>query len=221
MLARRHVRRVRRVEAAAVVGQRDDHRAGLGAHADAVGRQLLRGRQSRQRVRHVERDRHRPAIDVRLDERAQRRAEPDFVEQWRPQAVGEGAHVDPEASLMTIDVPERLPRLPAPIELAIYRVVQEAIANVVRHSRATRLSVAARLEDDVLAVWVIDNGRGFRPEQLVDTEHSHLGLVSMRERAAFARGRLDVESSPGRGTRLCLRVPINSKLVDRRRAVGS
>ena len=131
------------------------------------------------------------------------------------------AHVDPEASLMTIDVPERLPRLPAPIELAIYRVVQEAIANVVRHSRATRLSVAARLEDDVLAVWVIDNGRGFRPEQLVDTEHSHLGLVSMRERAAFARGRLDVESSPGRGTRLCLRVPINSKLVDRRRAVGS
>ena len=105
--------------------------------------------------------------------------------------------------------------------LAIYRVVQEAIANVVRHSRATRLSVAARLEDGALVVWVIDNGRGFRPEQLVDAEHSHLGLVSMRERAAFARGRLDVESSPGRGTRLCLRVPINAKLVDRRRAVGS
>jgi signal transduction histidine kinase len=118
------------------------------------------------------------------------------------------AHVDPAASLLTIDVPERLPRLPPPIELAIYRVVQEAIANVVRHSGATRLSVAARIEDGGLIVWVIDNGRGFRPEQVSDAGHSHLGLVSMRERAAFARGRLDVESSPGRGTRLCLRVPV-------------
>jgi signal transduction histidine kinase len=117
------------------------------------------------------------------------------------------AHVDPAASLMTIDVPERLPRLAPPIELAVYRVVQEAMANVVRHAEATRLSVAARIEDGVLAVWVIDNGRGFRPEQVIAAEQSHLGLVSMRERAAFAGGRLEVESSPGRGTKLCLRVP--------------
>jgi signal transduction histidine kinase len=118
------------------------------------------------------------------------------------------AHVDPAASLMTIDVPERLPRLPPPIELAVYRVVQEAIANVIRHAEATRLSVAARIEDGALAVWVVDNGRGFRPEQVFAAERSHLGLVSMRERAAFAGGRLEVESSPGRGTRLCVRVPI-------------
>ncbi len=116
------------------------------------------------------------------------------------------AHVDPAASLVTIDVPERLPRLPPPIELAVYRVVQEAIANVIRHSGATRLSVAARLESGVLTVWVIDNGRGFT-ERAVDTGHRHLGLVSMRERAAFAGGRLELESSPGRGTKLCLRVP--------------
>jgi signal transduction histidine kinase len=118
------------------------------------------------------------------------------------------AHVDPAASLMTIDVPERLHRLPPPIELAVYRVVQEAIANVIRHAEATRLSVAARIEDGALAVWVVDNGRGFRPEQVFAAERSHLGLVSMRERAAFAGGRLEVESSPGRGTRLCVRVPI-------------
>jgi two-component system sensor histidine kinase UhpB len=121
-------------------------------------------------------------------------------------------HIDPSQSVKTLDVPERLPRLPPPIELAVYRVIQEAVANVVRHSEASRLSVAARVEDGELAVWVIDNGRGFRPEQVADAEYRHLGLVSMRERAAFANGRLEVESSPGRGTRLCLRVPIEAPL---------
>jgi signal transduction histidine kinase len=121
-------------------------------------------------------------------------------------ALVEG-HVDPSASVRTIDVPERLPRLPPSIELAVYRVVQEAIANVVRHSGATRLSVAARVEDGEIVVWVIDNGRGFRPDQ-VHAAQAHLGLVSMRERAGFAGGRLEVDSSPGRGTRLAVRVPI-------------
>jgi signal transduction histidine kinase len=119
------------------------------------------------------------------------------------------AHIDPSASVKTIEVPERLPRLPPPIELAVYRVVQEAIANVVRHSGATRLSVAARVEDGEIVVWVIDNGRGFRPDQ-VHAAHEHLGLVSMRERASFAGGRLEVDSSPGRGTRLSLRVPVSA-----------
>lgn len=136
-------------------------------------------------------------------------------------ALLEAHHVDPSASVKTIDVQERLPRLAPPIELAIYRVVQEAIANVARHADATRLSVAARVEDGEIVVWVIDNGRGFRPDQ-VHAAHEHLGLVSMRERAGFAGGRLEVDSSPGHGTRLSLRVPIAAPATAAtRRAVGS
>jgi signal transduction histidine kinase len=132
------------------------------------------------------------------------------------------AHVDRGAFTVTVDVPERLPRLPPPIEVAIYRVVQEAIANALRHAAATRLSLAARIDDGHLDVWLIDNGRGF------DTAHAsggalreHLGLVSMRERAGFAGGTLDVDSAPGRGTSVHLRIPVAPAIAGQEPAVAS
>jgi signal transduction histidine kinase len=126
------------------------------------------------------------------------------------QALIDG-HVDRSAFAVTLDVPDRLPRLPPSTELAAYRVVQEALANVLRHSAATRLSLAARVEGRDLAVWLIDDGRGFEPGRAADaTPGQHLGLVSMRERAAFAGGSLEIESAPGRGTSVCLRVPVTS-----------
>ncbi|MEO5819299.1 MAG: sensor histidine kinase [Vicinamibacteraceae bacterium] len=119
------------------------------------------------------------------------------------------AHVDRAAFVVTVDVPERLPRLPPSIELAAYRVVQEALANVLRHAAASRLSLAARRDGGELAVWVIDDGRGFDPGQATcATPGQHLGLVSMRERAEFAGGSLEVDSAPGRGTTVCLRIPL-------------
>jgi signal transduction histidine kinase len=119
------------------------------------------------------------------------------------------AHVDRTAFVVTVDVPERLPRLPPSIELAAYRVVQEALANVLRHAAASRLSLAARRDGGELAVWVIDDGRGFDPAQATGgTPGEHLGLVSMRERAEFAGGRLEIDSAPGRGTTICLRIPL-------------
>jgi len=124
------------------------------------------------------------------------------------------AHVDRSAFVVTLGVPDRLPRLPPPIELAVYRVVQEALANCLRHAGARRLSLAARCDDGELSVWLIDDGRGFDPRRAAGaTPGQHLGLVSMRERAAFAGGRLDVESAPGRGTTICLRVPLTSTPV--------
>jgi signal transduction histidine kinase len=117
--------------------------------------------------------------------------------------------VDRSAFVVTLDVPERLPRLPPPIELAAFRVVQEALANVLRHSAASRLSVAARHDGSELTVWVIDDGRGFDPEHAADQmPGQHLGLVSMQERAAFAGGTLEVDSAPGRGTKVSLHIPV-------------
>ena len=124
------------------------------------------------------------------------------------QALIDGT-VDRSALVVTLDVPERLPRLPPSIELAAYRVVQEALANVLRHAGASRLSLAARIDGGELAVWLIDDGCGFDPGQAAGAIPSqHLGLVSMRERAAFAGGSLEVDSTPGRGTTVCLRIPL-------------
>jgi two-component system sensor histidine kinase UhpB len=124
------------------------------------------------------------------------------------QALIDG-NVDRSALVVTLDVPERLPRLPPSIELAAYRVVQEALTNVLRHSGASRLSLAARNDGGTLAVWLIDDGCGFDPGQAAGaTPGQHLGLVSMRERAAFAGGSLEVDSAPGRGTTVCLRIPL-------------
>ena len=105
-------------------------------------------------------------------------------------------------------MPERLPRLPPSFELAAYRVVQEALANALRHAGASRLSMGARNDGGELAVWLTDDGCGFDPARAGGAmPGEHLGLVSMRERAAFAGGSLDVDSSPGRGTTVWLRIP--------------
>ncbi len=124
------------------------------------------------------------------------------------QALIDG-NVDRSALVVTLDVPERLPRLPPSTELAAYRVVQEALTNVLRHSGASRVSLAARNDGGTLAVWLIDDGCGFDPGEAAGaTPGQHLGLVSMRERAAFAGGSLEVDSAPGRGTTVCLRIPL-------------
>ncbi len=77
-------------------------------------------------------------------------------------------------------VPEWLPRLPPPIELAVYRVVQEALANSLRHAAASRMSLAARQAGSEPSVWLIDDGRGFDPGMARARRPAmHLRLVSM------------------------------------------
>ncbi len=89
----------------------------------------------------------------------------------------------------------------------IYRVVQEALHNVVRHARAGKVTVSFR-EDSAagpdVVVEIADDGTGFDPGQV---EHGHLGLITMRERAEDLGGRLEVRSRRGAGTRVILRVP--------------
>jgi signal transduction histidine kinase len=94
-------------------------------------------------------------------------------------------------------------RLPRETETALYRIVQEALTNVVKHSRATTVSIViARKEGSVTAV-IEDDGVGFRP----DSRTGGLGLVGMRERVALVGGRLTIESGRGSGTTLVAEVP--------------
>ncbi|MEO8197636.1 MAG: response regulator [Thermoanaerobaculia bacterium] len=95
-------------------------------------------------------------------------------------------------------------RLPAAVETALYRVVQEAMTNVVRHARATRVDILAEHRGDRVMVMIEDDGAGFDPQQVHRTDH--FGLLGMRERADALGGSLTLESAPGAGTTIVVEV---------------
>jgi two-component system sensor kinase len=87
------------------------------------------------------------------------------------------------------------------VETAAYRIVQEALTNIARHSGVTQASVRAWTDGCVLTLEVEDGGCGFDPELVLAARESS-GLAGMRERATILGGRLAVESQAGTGTRL-------------------
>jgi len=102
---------------------------------------------------------------------------------------------------------ENVPReIDADSALSIFRVVEEALSNVSRHSGASSARVVLVCGDDDLLLRVTDNGRGFRKQG----RQAGIGLVSMRERVESLNGTLDVSSISGRGTALEARVPMSS-----------
>jgi signal transduction histidine kinase len=92
-------------------------------------------------------------------------------------------------------------RLAPEVETAAYRIVQEALTNIARHSGVTQASVRAWTDGCVLTLEVEDGGCGFDPELVLAARESS-GLAGMRERATILGGRLAVESQAGTGTRL-------------------
>jgi len=100
-------------------------------------------------------------------------------------------------------------RLPDAIETAVFRIFQEAINNVVKHSAATQASVQARLQDGAVVLQVSDNGRGFDMGKMRGGANAsgRLGLAGMRERATLLGGTLAIEAKPGQGTRVTAAIP--------------
>jgi signal transduction histidine kinase len=93
------------------------------------------------------------------------------------------------------------------IELLTYQVAREALRNALRHSKGSTVHVALRRDSDVIRLQVEDDGRGFTPG---DVDHGqHFGLALMRERVELAGGILQVDSSPGKGTRVLARLPVH------------
>lgn len=99
-----------------------------------------------------------------------------------------------------------LDRVNDALSTAAYRIVQEALTNVARHSGASRVVVALERRNGSLALSVKDNGKGFDSEAPAD--HDRLGLVGMRERAGLVGGSLQVNSRPGNGKEVVFRVPV-------------
>ena len=90
----------------------------------------------------------------------------------------------------------------------MYRIVQEALTNVVKHANASHVSVVLSCEGDKLSVVVEDDGCGFDTNTKLQEAGDRLGLFGMEERAQLVGGSLTVEASPGQGTAVYLRVPV-------------
>jgi PAS domain S-box-containing protein len=100
--------------------------------------------------------------------------------------------------------------LPATVSLALYRVAQEALTNVVRHAHATMVSISLTKGYPYAIMEIEDNGRGISTQK-TKTKTRGLGLVSMRERVEYMGGTFRFKSSPGRGTRVRVKIPIGAK----------
>ena len=102
-------------------------------------------------------------------------------------------------------------QLPDAVKTCVYRVVQEALHNCEKHSGATKVRVAVRQLPDCLLVEIEDNGRGFSVnDQRTPGKRCGLGLLGIRERVAIAHGSLVIDSAPGQGTRIAVRIPLDA-----------
>lgn len=102
--------------------------------------------------------------------------------------------------------------LPVPVRVTLFRIVQEALTNIVRHAAARTIFIRLDRYQDSVGLAVLDDGRGFDAQSAVASAApaNQLGLFGMRERALVLGGTLEVESVPGRGTTLSVRIPVAS-----------
>jgi two-component system sensor histidine kinase UhpB len=102
---------------------------------------------------------------------------------------------------------DRDDRLPPQVELVLYRVVQEALTNAAKHAGARTVRVELCRRPDEVVAAVADDGQGFDVEDVMRYRERGLGLFGMQERLALVGGQLVIDSSPGHGTRVHVRVP--------------
>ncbi|WP_346779339.1 sensor histidine kinase [Paenibacillus brevis] len=100
-------------------------------------------------------------------------------------------------------------RMTSPMEAAIFRLVQEALTNAAKHAFPTYVGVDINYQGEMLRIIVQDNGLGFKVDQLEEKnkEHSHFGLIGMRERVELLEGRMDIESTANQGTKIIIHIP--------------
>ena len=148
-----------------------------------------------------------PALDDMGLETALRR----YAEEW---AFRAGVVLDIHCSGL-----EGNNRLPSHIETTLYRVVQEALTNILRHAEASKVSILLERKQAYVTVIIEDNGRGFHAETK-QTSSTRLGLMGMQERVALVNGELTIESTPGNGTTIFARVPDERRKLPRTAAEG-
>ncbi len=178
--------------------------AGLGLQVDAVQNLLASGVDPGARIQRLRDGLRETVAEVRR-----------IVEGLRPPAIDDlglfGAVAELGLELaeggdlsVDLDLPADRPPLPAAVEVAAYRVTQEALTNVVRHASATSCRVTGTVRDDTLVIAVADDGRGGAGSG------NGLGMTSMRERAHEIGGQVEIDSR-GHGTTVTLRLPLRAE----------
>ena len=125
--------------------------------------------------------------------------------EWMTEGMVKSQGIDAHAEVMG---KERT--LPVETQLLLFRIAQEALNNIRRHAEASRAVVKLEFGDNSIKMTVSDNGKGFElPERMGDlASNSKLGLAGMQERARLLGGSLEVESEPGKGTRVTVEAPV-------------
>ena len=109
---------------------------------------------------------------------------------------------------ITVKGEEPDPRLDTRVENALFRIAQEALTNVAKHAQATHVSIAVVMDGDILRLSVSDDGIGFNPDRLSETDEGQgWGLLSITERAEAVGGEFWIVSSPNQGTQVFIEVP--------------
>lgn len=109
-----------------------------------------------------------------------------------------------------VQVPEQVPALSDGKAVGLFRILQEALTNVMRHAQAHTVDIALEVEEDWLALSISDDGRGF---VVGNGPSTSFGLVGMRERVLMLGGELQLHSEPGQGTTLRVRVPVHERVA--------
>lgn len=118
-----------------------------------------------------------------------------------------GEHAEIDAKFRTLGINGDL-HLPEPIETALYRIIQEALTNVIRHADASRVDVILERRDKLLKIVIEDDGKGIDKKEIYPSDH--LGLLGMRERTTQLGGQMQIDSTKGVGTTLVVEVPIDN-----------
>jgi PAS domain S-box-containing protein len=109
---------------------------------------------------------------------------------------------------VTLQGKEPEPRLPAPVEIALFRIAQEALMNVAKHAGTNEAWVTLETDEMTVRLVVADTGVGFDPAEITEQEgHAGWGLITIKERAEAVGGHIRVESQPEQGTRVTVEVP--------------
>jgi PAS domain S-box-containing protein len=154
----------------------------------------------------VGREIHDLALELRptaLDDLGLIRTLANYVEEW-----SQRSRVEVEFHTTGL----KTNRLPSFIETTLYRIIREALNNVLKHAKAKRVSLILQAKGNQVIAIIEDDGQGFDLEAMGSPENRRrLGLASMKERAAMVNGELGIESNPGRGTTIFVRIPLPPK----------
>jgi len=144
----------------------------------------------------------------------------ELIYQLRPVMLDELGLVDAIKALMesslevsgvnvSLKVIGEVRRMPAPVEIAIYRIIQEAFNNILKHARAKNVSVRVSFSKNHVRVKIKDDGTGFDVQEVFESRDKTrgMGLIGIRERVELMKGTLNIKSSPGKGTEIILKIP--------------